>query len=117
MSAADCGDCYSYVTCTDFASSTFASQADYVAPTSKAACCTAADKPSDAVLDEGNDEVEITYLDPRFSTGPVNIKREPSTAESSESRRPPGGVAASLFASEGVLYVGGDNSPATPRLT
>ena len=95
-----------------FASSTFASQADYVAPTSKAACCTAADNPSDEVLDEGNDEVEITYLDPRFSTGPVNIKREPSTAESSESRRPPGGVAAPVFRSNDARANTRDASPA-----
>jgi hypothetical protein len=67
---------------------------------------------NDKGSEDVEDEVEIVYLDLKYSKGPVHVKIEPSTGKTLKPSRPPGGVAASLFASEGVLYVGGDNSPA-----
>ena len=111
------------MTATAEAFTSSATGSEYVRPTSKATPAAPPPKmnfpPAPTVpvafglsmgrtLDE-EEEVEITYLDPKYSKGPVPVKKEPGITRSSNSTRPPGGVASNLF--DGVNFNQRGNSP------
>lgn len=68
--------------------------------------------PSGKDLGNEEDEVEITFLDPRYSKGPIRVKEESNIGKPSSSVRPPGGVAANLFGSNDAKSVRSEGSPA-----
>ena len=65
--------------------------------------------------EDKEDEVEITYLGPRYSKGLIRMKEEPHVGRPSKPVRPPGGVAANLFGSNDAKHVRRGNFPAPPR--